>query len=75
MKCEADAYAEWDVESQSSELAQTFDKGAYCDKCDGETRLEGNGPCNEISGGGKQLMQLATAAAVTSCSENTTCEQ
>jgi hypothetical protein len=36
----ADAYAAWDVESQSWELAQTFDKGAYCDKCDGETRLE-----------------------------------
>jgi hypothetical protein len=36
----ADAYAEWDVESQSWELAQTFDKGAHCDKCDAETRLE-----------------------------------
>jgi hypothetical protein len=36
----ADSYAQWDVESQSWEIAQTFDKGAYCNKCDGETRIE-----------------------------------
>ena len=36
----ADAYAEWDVEAQKWEIAQTFEKGAYCDKCDGETRIE-----------------------------------
>ena len=36
----ADAYAEWDVDSQGWEIAQTFDKGAYCARCDGETRIE-----------------------------------
>ena len=36
----ADAYAEWDVEAQKWEIAQTFEKGAYCNKCDGETRIE-----------------------------------
>jgi hypothetical protein len=36
----ADAYAQWDVETQKWEIAQTFDKGAYCSKCDGETRIE-----------------------------------
>jgi len=36
----ADAYAEWDVESQKWEIAQTFEKGAYCNQCDGETRIE-----------------------------------
>ena len=36
----ADAYAGWDVEAQKWELAQTFDKGAYCNQCDGETRIE-----------------------------------
>ena len=36
----ADAYAEWDVETQAWEVAQTFDKGGYCNKCDGETRIE-----------------------------------
>jgi hypothetical protein len=36
----ADAYAQWDVEAQEWEVAQTFDKGAYCSKCDGETRIE-----------------------------------
>lgn len=36
----ADAYATWDVANQRWECAETFDKGAYCDDCDGETRLE-----------------------------------
>jgi bacterioferritin-associated ferredoxin len=36
----SDAYAAWATTSQSWELAQTFDKGAYCGKCDGETRIE-----------------------------------
>jgi hypothetical protein len=36
----ADAYVEWDVEAQKWEVAQTFEKGAYCSKCDGETRIE-----------------------------------
>jgi hypothetical protein len=35
-----DAYARWDVKSQAWEIAQTFDKGAYCNHCDGETRIE-----------------------------------
>jgi hypothetical protein len=36
----ADAYAEWDVDLQAWEIVQTFDKGAYCNQCDGETRIE-----------------------------------
>jgi hypothetical protein len=36
----ADAYAEWDVSAQQWAIAQTFDKGAYCGPCDGETSLE-----------------------------------
>ncbi len=35
-----DAYAVWDVDTQQWEVANTFDKGAYCNECDGETRLE-----------------------------------
>ena len=36
----ADAYAEWDVEAQKWEIAQRFERAAYCNKCDGETRIE-----------------------------------
>jgi hypothetical protein len=36
----ADAYAQWDVEEQAWEIVETFDKGAYCSKCDAETRIE-----------------------------------
>ena len=36
----ADAYASWNMETQDWELASTFDKGSYCEACDGETRLE-----------------------------------
>lgn len=36
----ADAYAEWDVDAQDWVVQNVFDKGAYCNKCDGETRLE-----------------------------------
>jgi hypothetical protein len=36
----ADAYAQWDVDSQSWEIAQVFEKGAFCSQCDGETRIE-----------------------------------
>lgn len=36
----ADAYAGWDVDQQEWVLEQTFDKGHYCDDCDGECRLE-----------------------------------
>ena len=35
-----DAYAVWDVDTQQWEVVNTFDKGAYCNECDGETRLE-----------------------------------
>ena len=36
----ADAYAVWDPETQQWELSETFDKGAYCQGCDGETRID-----------------------------------
>lgn len=36
----ADAYAEWNDELQTWEVANVFDKGAHCHACDGETRLE-----------------------------------
>ncbi|MBI1214111.1 MAG: hypothetical protein GC190_21825 [Alphaproteobacteria bacterium] len=36
----ADAYAEWNVEAQRWEVANTFDKGAFCNRCDGETTLD-----------------------------------
>ena len=36
----SDAYAEWNVAEQKWEIQNLFDKGAYCAKCDGETRLE-----------------------------------
>jgi hypothetical protein len=36
----ADSYAEWNIGSQAWEVVETFDKGAYCNKCDGETRIE-----------------------------------
>lgn len=37
-----DAYAVWDTERQTWEVAggDVFDKGAVCEKCDGETRLK-----------------------------------
>jgi hypothetical protein len=35
----ADAYAEWDVESQVWEIVETFEKGAYCNQCEDETRI------------------------------------
>ena len=35
----ADAYAEWNADAQEWELSQTFDKGAFCNKCDGETSI------------------------------------
>ena len=38
----ADAYAEWDVQTQKWELVQTFEKGAYCIPCDGETSIAWN---------------------------------
>lgn len=36
----ADAYAEWDVEEQKWVISNIFDKGAYCNSCDGESRIE-----------------------------------
>lgn len=35
----ADAYAEWDTDKQDWSVANVFDKGAYCDTCEGETRI------------------------------------
>jgi hypothetical protein len=36
----ADACAVWDPETQQWELSETFDKGACCQECDGETRID-----------------------------------
>jgi hypothetical protein len=36
----ADAYASWNSETQDWELSNTFDKGAHCESCDGETSLD-----------------------------------
>lgn len=36
----ADAYASWDVTTQSWVVESIYDKGAYCAACGGETRLE-----------------------------------
>lgn len=36
----SDAYAEWDVGKQEWVLSATFDKGAYCNNCDGECRIK-----------------------------------
>ena len=36
----ADAYAAWNVEKQEWEISATFDKGAVCEDCGEETRLE-----------------------------------
>lgn len=37
---QADAFASWNFETQSWEIAQTFDKGSYCDDCDGECHID-----------------------------------
>lgn len=36
----SDAYAVWDFKKQEWLLSATFDKGAYCNTCDGETRIK-----------------------------------
>lgn len=36
----ADAFAAWDVESQQWEIVETYDKGAWCECCNDETRLK-----------------------------------
>lgn len=36
----ADAYAEWNEELQQWEVSAVFDKGAVCEPCGGETRIE-----------------------------------
>ncbi len=35
-----DAYAEWDMDSQSWIIQQVFDKGTICQDCGGETSLD-----------------------------------
>lgn len=35
----ADAHAVWSVENQDWEVAAVYDKGHYCNTCDGEARL------------------------------------
>ncbi len=34
-----DAYGAWNEDAQEWEIAATFDKGAYCNACDGETSI------------------------------------
>lgn len=36
----ADAYAAWNTELQMWELDATFDKGAFCNACEGECRIK-----------------------------------
>lgn len=36
----ADAFARWNVDGQQWEIGDVYDKGAFCHKCDGETRVE-----------------------------------
>lgn len=36
----ADSYAEWDFDRQEWSITNTFDKGAYCEPCGGETTIE-----------------------------------
>lgn len=36
----ADAYAEWNMETQAWELQNVLYRGAYCNACDGPTSLE-----------------------------------
>ncbi len=35
-----DAFAEWDYDKQEWSLQNTFDKGSYCQNCDGECRID-----------------------------------
>ena len=34
-----DAFAVWDVTAQAWDLAETFNKGSYCARCDGDTTI------------------------------------
>ena len=34
-----DAYASWNEDKQEWEVYSTFDKGSYCNKCEGECRI------------------------------------
>lgn len=36
----ADAYASWNYTEQRWEVESTFDKGAFCRDCDGDTRID-----------------------------------
>jgi hypothetical protein len=44
----ADAYTEWNVETQTWEIAQAFEQGAHCSKCDRELELS-NDRCELLS--------------------------
>ena len=46
----ADAYAEWDTEAQDWAVASTFEKGAHCAECDGDTRIDAV-PLKRLKGG------------------------
>lgn len=35
-----DAYAKWNVKNQCFELNATFDKGHYCENCEGECSIK-----------------------------------
>lgn len=34
----ADAYVQWNIETQDWDVANVFEKGGYCDTCEGEAR-------------------------------------
>lgn len=40
VEVKADAYATWDSERQEWQVADTFDKGAWCEDCDAMTSIE-----------------------------------
>jgi hypothetical protein len=35
-----DAFATWDVETQTHVIQNTFEKGGYCETCDRETKVK-----------------------------------
>ena len=35
-----DAYVSWNKEKQDMEIANTFDKGSFCNSCDGECSVK-----------------------------------
>lgn len=44
----AKARASWDIDAQDWRVAEVFDKGAHCEDCGGDTRLN-EVPCEEIA--------------------------